>query len=120
MLLSAYRSQHKSVQTIVKSLAKAANASSPNIKPSGALPGIVCLDCIPSHLQSAFCYLQIGWQLFKFSFRKIQEPSGWGFPPLAPVFFLAPTRTLWFPEGSWGKGSISCGTEHQQPDFGMV
>lgn len=66
VLLSEYRSQHKSAQTIVKSLAKAVNASSANIKPSGALPGIVWLNCILLHSQSAFCYQQIGSRPFKF------------------------------------------------------
>lgn len=59
-MLSAYQSQHKLAQTTAKSLLKAGGASSPKTKTSGALLAIVCLDCILLHLQSAFCYWQIG------------------------------------------------------------
>lgn len=79
------------------------NANSPNIKPSGALPGIVCLDCILLRLQSAFCYRQIGWQMFKFSFRKIWECLVWDILGFSLAFFLVLTKCYGSQRAAWGR-----------------
>lgn len=79
------------------------NANSPNIKPSGALPGIVWLDCILLHLQSAFCYQQIGWHIFKFSFRKIWECWVWDILGFSLAFFLVLTNCYGSQRAAWGR-----------------